>query len=79
MISHSFPERHSTSGLESVIFKHVVGWRRAMSDKVGSVTVDLDMVESVGVAVGISTMSHSVQEKHSTSGLESTIFNHVVG
>ena len=46
-----------------------------MSDKVGSVAVDSGMVENVGVAVGISTISHSVPEKHSTSGLESAILN----
>ena len=50
-----------------------------MSDKVGSVTADSGMVENVGVAVRISTISHSVPEKHSTSGLESAILNHVVG
>jgi len=46
-----------------------------MSGKVGSVTVDSSMVENVGVAVGISTIS---PEKHSTSGLESAILKHVV-
>ena len=49
-----------------------------MSDKVGSVTVNLGMVKNVGVAVGVSTISHSVPEKHSTSGLESAILKHVV-
>ena len=64
-ISHSVPEKHSTSGLESSILKHVVGWRRAMSDNVGSVTIDPGIVENVGVAVGISMISHSVPDKHS--------------
>ena len=50
-----------------------------MSDKVGGVTIDSSMVENVGVAVGISTISHSVPEKHSTSGLESAILKNVVG
>jgi len=50
-----------------------------MSGKVGSGTVGSGMVENVGVAVGISTISHSVPEKHSTSGLESAILKHVVG
>jgi len=78
-ISHSVPEKHSTSGLESAILKHVVVWRRSMSDRVSSVTVDSGMAENVGEAVGISTISHSVPEKHSTSGLESAILKHVVG
>ena len=51
----------------------------AMSDKVASVTSDSDMVENVGVAVGISSISHSVPDIHSTSGLESAILKHVVG
>ena len=50
-----------------------------MSDKVGNVTIDTGMVENVGVAVGISTIYHSVFGKHSTSALESTILKHVVG
>ena len=50
-----------------------------MSDKVGSITVDSGMAENVGEAVGIVTISHSVPEKHSTSGLESAILKHVVG
>ena len=51
---------------------------RLTSDKVGSVAVDSGMVENVGVAVGISTKSQSVPEKHSTSGLESAILKHMV-
>ena len=58
--------------------KHVVVWRRPMSDKVGSVTVDSGMAEHVGEAVGIATISHPVHEKHSTSGLESAILKCVV-
>ena len=42
---------------------------RLTSDKVGSVTTDSDMVENVRAAAGILTISHSVPEKHSTSGL----------
>jgi len=48
----------------------------AMSDKVASATTDSVMVENVGVAVEISTISHSVPDKHSTSGLESAILNY---
>ena len=69
VISHSIPVIKCTSGLKSVILKFVVGGRRAMSDKAGNVSIDLDMVDNVGVAVGISTTSHSFPEKHSTSGL----------
>ena len=47
-----------------------------MSDKVGSVTIDSDIVEKLGVTVGISTISHSVPEKHSTSGLVSAVLNY---
>ena len=50
-----------------------------MLNNVGSVTVDSGIVENVGAAVGISTISHSVPEKHSTSGPESAILKHVVG
>ena len=46
-----------------------------MSDKVGNVTNGLGVVENVVIAIGISTISHSVLEKHSTSGLESAILN----
>ena len=44
-----------------------------MSDDVGSVTTGSGVVENVGVAVGISLISHSVPEKHCTSGLKSAI------
>ena len=47
-----------------------------MSDDVGSVTTGSAVVENVRVAVGISLISHSVSEKHSTSGLESAILNY---
>ena len=46
-----------------------------MPDKVGSVTIDSDMVENVGVAVGISVISHSILEIQCTSGLTSAILN----
>ena len=48
-----------------------------MSNDVGSVTTSSGVVENVGVAVGISLISHSVPEKHSTSGLVSVILNFV--
>jgi hypothetical protein len=48
------------------------------SGNVGSVTTSLDVVENVEVAVGILTISYSVSEKHSTSGLESAIWKYVV-
>ena len=76
VISHSIPEVLCTSGLKSAILKHVVGWRRAMSGNVGRVTIDSGMVEYVRVAFGISTISHSVPEKNSTSGLLSAILNY---
>ena len=69
VISRSILEIQCTSGLKSVILKHMVGCGWAMSDKVGSVTFDSGIVENVGIAVGILTISHSVPEKHSTSGL----------
>ena len=50
-----------------------------MSDNVGSVAIDSGMVENVVVAVGISAISQSIPEKHSTSGLESANLKHVVG
>ena len=46
-----------------------------MSDKVGSVTADSDMVEHVGVAVEISVIYHSILEIQCTSGLKSAILN----
>ena len=76
MICHSVPDKHSTSGLVSAILNY---GGRLTSANVGNDTSGSGMVESVGVAVGISTISHSVSEKHSTSGLESTILKHVVG
>ena len=39
------------------------------------VTIGSGVVENVGVAVGISVISHSVPYKHSTSGLEYAILN----
>ena len=74
-ISHVVPKKHSTSGLESAILNHVVGLSQAMSDKVGGVTTDLDIVENVGVAVGISVISDCVLEIQCTSGLTSTFLN----
>jgi hypothetical protein len=47
-----------------------------MSDDVGSVTASSGVVENVRVAVGISLISHSIREKHSTSGLESAILSY---
>jgi hypothetical protein len=44
-----------------------------MSGSVGSVTIDLDKVENVRVAVGISAICHSIPEIQSTSGLQSAI------
>ena len=44
-----------------------------MSDNVGSITTSSGLVENVGIAIGISVISHSVPEKHCTSGLESAI------
>jgi len=40
-----------------------------MSDNVGRAMTSSGVVENVGIAVGISVMSHSVSEKHCTSGL----------
>ena len=53
-----------------------VGRRWATSDKVVCVTVDSDMVENVGVAVGISTIPHSVPDIQFTSGLEAAILKY---
>jgi hypothetical protein len=44
-----------------------------MSDNVGSVTTSWGVVENMGVAFGISMISHSVPEKPCTSGLEPAI------
>jgi hypothetical protein len=79
VISHSIPEIQCTSGLQSAILKYVsvdVRLCRTTSDKVGSVTTDSGVVENVGVAVGISMISHSVPVKHSTSGLWSAILKY---
>ena len=45
------------------------------SDNVDSVTSESGMVENVGVAVGISLISHSVPEIRRTSGLQFAILN----
>jgi hypothetical protein len=44
-----------------------------MSGNVGSVTIDLDKVANVRVAVGISAISHFIPGIYSTSGLVSAI------
>ena len=59
-----------TSGPLSAILKF--GSRRT-SDDVISVTIESGMVENVVVAVGISTIRHSVTEIESTSGLMTAI------
>jgi hypothetical protein len=46
-----------------------------MSGNVGSVTIDLDKVANVRVAVGNSAIYHSIPEMQSTSGLVSAILN----
>ena len=48
-----------------------------MSGNVDSVIIDPDMVENMGVAVGISVVCHSVPEIQCTSGLLSAILNSV--
>ena len=45
---------------------------------VGSVITSSGVVENVGVDVGILSISYSVPEKHSTSGLDSAILKYVV-
>ena len=75
-ISHSVYGKHSTSGLVPAILNY--GGRLTSADA-GNVASGSGMVEDVGVAVGISTISHSVPEKHSTSGLQSAILKHVAG
>ena len=70
LISHSVPEKHSTSGLESAILKYC---GRLTPSLIGIITSNMGRVENVGLAFGISVISHSVPEKHSTSGLESAI------
>ena len=45
------------------------------SGNVVIVTIGSGVVEIVGVAVGITVISHSVPYRHSTSGLESAILN----
>jgi len=47
-----------------------------MSDNVDIVTVSSGVIKNVWVAVGISLISHSVPEKHCTSGLESAILKY---
>jgi hypothetical protein len=42
---------------------------------VGSVTIDLDKVENVRIAVGNSAICHSIPEIYSTSSLVSSILN----
>ena len=70
LISHSVPEKHSTSGLESAILKYC---GRLTPSLIGIITSNMDRVANVGLAFVISVISHSVPEKHCTSGLESAI------
>jgi hypothetical protein len=72
VICHSIPEIQCTSGLQSAILNCA---SRLTSDNVGSVTIDLGMVENAGVAVGISVICHSIPEIQCTSGLQSAILN----
>ena len=65
-ISHSVAEKHSTSGLESVILNY---GGRLTSVNVDSVASSSRVVGNVGVAVENLAISHSVPEKHCTSGL----------
>ncbi len=57
LISHSIPEIQRTSGLQSA---NLNVDSRTTSDNVGNVTNQSGMVENVGVAVGISLLSHSI-------------------
>ena len=72
-ISHSVPEKHSTSGIDSAILNY---GGRLMSANVGNVTIGSGMVENVGLIVGISVISHFIPEKQCTSGLKSVILNY---
>ena len=72
VICHSIPEMQCTSGLHSAILN--CGSRPTL-DNVGNVTDDSGVVENVGVAVGISVLSHSIPEIQCTSGLHSAILN----
>jgi len=63
-------EKMGTSGSQSAVLKF--GSQRT-SDDVISVTIESGMVENVVVAVGISLLSYSVTEIHSTSGVMTAI------
>jgi len=69
---HSISEIQSIFGLQSAIFN---SGSRPTSVNVGSVTNELGVVENVGLAIGISLITHSIPEIQSTSGLESAILN----
>jgi hypothetical protein len=68
----AFTEIQCTSGLQPTI---LICAGRPTSGCVDSVTINTDMVENVGKAVGISTICHSISEIYSTSGLVSAILN----
>jgi len=72
LITHSIPEIQSTSGLQSAILN---SGSRPTSGNVGSVTSESGVVEDVGLADGISLITHSIPEIQSTSGLQSAILN----
>jgi len=72
LITHSIPEIQSTSGLQSAILN--LG-SRPTSGNVGIITSESVVVENVGLAVGISLITHSIPEIQSTSGSQSAILN----
>ena len=83
MISHSVPEKHCTSGLESAILTYDCRLtstpsicHHLTSGNVSDVIVDSGMVKNMGVTVGTSAISLLVPEIHCTSGLLSAILNY---
>jgi len=72
LITHSISEIQCTSGLQSAILN--LGSRPKWGN-VGSVTNESGVVENVGLAVGISLITHSIPEIQCTFGSQSAILN----
>ena len=80
--SHSVPEKHCTSGLESAILIYDCRltstpsiYHHLTSGNVSDVTAESGMVKNIGANVEISAISLLVPDIHCTSGLLSAILN----
>ena len=75
MMTNAIIQTWGTVNQKYIAVRYFNSGSRPTSGNVGSVTSESGVVENVGLAVGISLITHSIPEIQSTSGLQSAILN----